>query len=182
MKLLRKLAPVFNRALDSFAFFSGVLLLSAMVIVCVGIVTRSIGRPIGWVVEICQFLLVYITFLLAAWVLRQEAHVKIDIVFSRFSSRTQCLINAIISAICAIACSFLVWHGVKVTWDLFQSGYLTVSVLIPAPPLYIFVAVIPAGLLLIVIQLVRRTYDNIRHLKTSPNDEQGVRMGKQPGL
>ena len=182
MKLLRKFVPVFDRVVGLFASFSGILLLSAMIIVCVGIIARKVGHPIGWVIEFCCYILVYITFLLAAWVLRQEAHVKIDIVFSRFSSRAQCLVNATTSAICAIACSVLVWYGVKVTWDLFQSGYLTVSVLIPAPPLYIFVAVIPVGLLLLVIQLVRRTYDNIRHLKTSPHDEQGARMGKQPGL
>jgi len=182
MKLLRKFAIVFDRVLSSFASFSGFLVLSAMIIVCVGITTRYVGHPIGWVIEVCQFLLVYITFLLAAWVLKKEAHVKIDIVLIRLNPRTQSLITAITSAICAVACSILAWYGVKVTWDLFQSGYLTVSVLRPAPPLYIFTAIIPVGLLLLAIQLARRTYDHIRHLKTSPHNEQGAKINRQLGL
>jgi len=177
VKLVSKLIVVFDRALDYMAVFAGFLIIFAMTSVSVAIATRYLGHPISWVFEVSQYILLYTTFLVAAWILRKDAHVKIDIVLNQLNPRIQSLINTITSAISLIVCFVLTWYGVKTTWDTFQAGYFTLSIL--EPPLYIFIAIIPVGFFLLVIQLLRRTYGYFRSWRASPDKEQGSRANHQ---
>ena len=110
MRLLTKLTVIFDRTLDAMAILAGILLAFAVLSVSVAVATRYfLGYPIGWVIEISAYILLYITFLVAAWVLREEGHVTIDIVIEWLMPRTQSLINIITSTISAMVCFILTW-------------------------------------------------------------------------
>lgn len=155
MKLLRKFAGIFDGTVDAFSILACVLLIFVMLAVCAEIVFRYfLHSPIIWVVEISEVILLYITFLGTAWLLRREGHVKIDLLLSRLKPKTQAWFNIIISVIGAIMCLLLVWYSAQETWVLFQRGVLTPTVLaLPKAPI---ILIIPIGSFLLFIQFLRR--------------------------
>ena len=161
-----KINTFFDRLLDILFFAAGVLLVIATFSVCWGIFSRYfLSRPIGWLVEINEYILLYIAFLVSAWVLRHEGHVKMDIVLNLFKPKTQLVVNIITSIISAVVCLIFSWFGAKVTWELFQKNTLTPTVL--ELPKYCFTVVIFVGSLLLVIQFIRRTRGYLQTWKQS---------------
>ncbi len=125
------------------------------------------NRPIFWMIEITQYAILWITFLLAAWVMRREKHVKMDIVLIRLKPTAQNLLNIITSVLSAIAFLILTWFAAAVTWTNFKEGYPDWTPL--AAPLWPIYLIIPIGSFLIFIQLLRRTrgyWKNWRQVRT----------------
>ncbi len=173
MKLARKLSIIFDRTIEVMAILAGILLIFMMLSISVAVVSRYLlARPISWIIESSEYILVYITFLVAAWVLRGEGHVKMDIVLNRLNRRAKSLINIITSAIGIGVCFILTWFGARVTWQFFQSGYFTPGVL--EYPKFTLIAIIAVGSFLLLIQFVRRTYGYLRKWIESPDKETKV--------
>jgi len=150
---------------------AGILLIFITLIIGVSIASRYfLNRPMGWVTEISEYSLLYITFLVAAWVLKKEGHVKMDIVLTRLKPRTQSVTNVITSAISAVVCFILTWYGVRVTWELFQTGYPTPTIL--ELPKFIIIAAIFIGSFLLFIQFLRRTCSYLGNWRASRDKEQ----------
>jgi len=158
VKLLKKIIKIHGRTVEIATFFAGILLFFLMLSVGLEVVLRYFfNRPTIWVAEVSGYILLYITFLVAAWVLRREGHVKMDLVISRLSPKTQSLINAITSVVGAIIFLLLTWYGVKATWYLFQVHDLTATLM--RVPKFIIVAIIPVGSFLFFTQFLRRAYN-----------------------
>lgn len=159
MRLVKKLTNFFDRIIVLMTILAGILLVFAMLIISGAVASRYfLGRPIGWVIEISEYIILFVTFLVAAWVLKQEEHVKMDIVLNQLNPRTQSMINVITSGISAIVCFILTWYGAKVTWELFETGYFTPTLL--ELPKFIIIAVIFIGSFILFIQFLRRTHNN----------------------
>ncbi|MBN1105013.1 MAG: TRAP transporter small permease [Deltaproteobacteria bacterium] len=152
-----KIGMMYDKFLGGLAFVSGILLVLACSGVGIMILSRYfLNRPMGWMIEIAEYILLHIAFLLAAWVLSRDAHVKMDVVVEFLNPKIRLVCNVASSILGAIVCLVLVWFGTKVTLHLYQSGTLTTTYLeIPKFPLAI---VIPFGSLLFLIQFVRRAY------------------------
>jgi len=163
---MRRLRIVLDRTIDSLAVFTQALVILIMLAVCADVFLRYFfNRPMFWVLESTQFALVFITFLGATWVLKNDGHVKMDIVINRFSQLTQTRINVVTSILCAIICLVVTWYGAIVWWDYLQIDYLYPgSLKIPA---YLLEIVIPIGGLLLFIQFLRKAYNYLEKLKTS---------------
>jgi TRAP-type C4-dicarboxylate transport system permease small subunit len=156
-----KVGTMFDRFLDGLVVIAGILLVLASFGVAAMIASRYfLNRPLGWMIEIAEYILLYMSFLLAAWVLKKDAHVKMDVVVEFLSPRIQLACNVFSSILGAMVCLVLVWFGTKVTWQLYQSGTLTTTYLeVPKYPLAI---VIPFGSLLFMIQFIRKAYGFIK--------------------
>ncbi len=156
-----KIGTIFDRFIDALAFIAGVLLVLASFGVGFMIFSRYfLNRPLGWVIEIDEYILLLLAFLLAAWVLKRDAHVKMDVVVEHLPPRIRLVCNVVGAILGAMVCLVLTWFGTKVTWHLYQSGTLTPTYL--ELPKYPFVAVIPFGSLLFMIQFIRRACGFIR--------------------
>ena len=169
MKLVSRLTAVFDRILNIFTAFAGFLLLFVVASVFLGIVMRAMGRPLAWVLEVSEYSLIYICFLIAAWVLKVEGHVSIDIVTNQLKPTSRSLLTAITSAICAVVCGILTWFGTRMTWRFFLSGEFVVSVM--EPPKYILLLIIAVGSFLLLIQFLRRTYKHLRDWRAPSEKE-----------
>jgi TRAP-type C4-dicarboxylate transport system permease small subunit len=155
MRLLGKLSAIFDTLVDTLSIVAGVLLISLMLATCLGVFFRYfLGRSILGLVDISEVLLLYITFLGAAWLLRKEGYVKVELLSDRLSPRTRAWLEIIISAICAICCLVVVRSGVQLAWDFVQRGVMTPGIigLNRAWP----IAIIPLGSLLLALQLLKR--------------------------
>ena len=160
MKFLMKASIIFDRIIDLTVILAAILLIFVTLSVGAEVVLRYLlGRPTVWVVEIAGYTLLYITFLVVAWVQRREGHVKTDLVLNRLNPMVQSVVNVITSLICTIVCFILTWYGAKTAWYFFQAGYPT-----PTPlriPKFIIVAIIFVGSLLLFIQFLRTTYGSL---------------------
>ena len=157
MDLRRKVTNGFDSTLNLLAVLANVLLaLASLLIVTEVFVRLLLGRSILGTVEVTGYDLVYITFLATAWVLREEGHVKLELVLERLKPKVQSLINIITSLMSAIFCLIVTWYGVKVTWDSYRIDYLSPTEL--RTPVFLIVLIIPIGAFLLFIQFLRRTY------------------------
>ena len=169
-KLLEKANIMFDRALDLLAILAGALLTFATLSVGAGIFSRYfLARPIAWVTEVSEYIILYVAFLVAAWVLRQEGHVKMDIVLNLLNPKAQSVLNIITSICCGISCIILTWFGIRVSWDLYVTKTFTYTVL--ELPKYIIASVIFFGSFLLFVQFVRRTSGFLQALRDCENND-----------
>ena len=79
MKGLAKLVALFDLAIGVLFVLAGVLIMFVMLATSTDVTMRYfLNRPIVWLMEVSEAILVYITFLGCAWVLKRDAHVRID--------------------------------------------------------------------------------------------------------
>jgi TRAP-type C4-dicarboxylate transport system permease small subunit len=126
MSLIKRFNSFFDKLLSLMAIVAGGLLAFSLLSVSFAVASRYFfNYPIGWVIEISSYILLYVTFLVGAWVLKGGGHVTIDIILSQLQSRTQSLINFVTSIINAAVCLILTYYAGKVTLDLYQTHYFT---------------------------------------------------------
>lgn len=113
-----------------------------------------LNRPTSWVLEVVEWCQVWMTFLSAAWVLKEKAHVTIDIASARLKQKAQMMLEIITSSVGALICLTMVWFGGQVVWDHFARRVLEATLLrAPKGPLLL---VIPCGFFLMFIQFLRK--------------------------
>jgi TRAP-type C4-dicarboxylate transport system permease small subunit len=108
--------------------------------------------PTGWVIEVCEFALLYITFLGAPWLLKQDGHIRVDILFTFLNRKVSRILNTTTSLVGAIACGFLFVYGVLSTWHHFQENTLIIQTL--NMPKWELLIVIPIGSFFLVLQFL----------------------------
>jgi len=154
VKVLTRLNAIFDRAIDVMFYVASGLSLVIFFSTCIELFMRYfLNRPQIWAVEVTEYAMLYITFLGSAWLLREDGHVRIDLLLSFLNPKSQALLNSITSVFGVIVCSVLVFFGTWITWLHYQKGLTTFSAmeLLKWP----FLIVIPFGSLLLLIQFVR---------------------------
>ncbi|MDH5695862.1 MAG: TRAP transporter small permease [Dehalococcoidia bacterium] len=157
MGRLVKIWNFFVRLTGSLTFVAGILLLFMTLSVCYTVITRYLHlNPPIWTIQVSEYILLWITFLAAAWLLRKGGHVRIDAVVSRLSPKAQRILNIIVSIFGAVVCAVIAWFGGQNTWDLLQRGIIDVKT-IDVPKFGLFL-VIPLGSFLLLVQFIRNVY------------------------
>ena len=155
VQLSTKITSIYERILDISGVLAGVLIVAIMLAVSVDVVCRYFFySPIVGVDEISATFLLYITFLSAAWLLRREGHIRIDILFNRLKPKAQARLDIITSVIGAILSLILVWYGTLATLDAWSRGVVYPTVL--EIPRASSMVIIPVGGFLLFLQFLRR--------------------------
>jgi C4-dicarboxylate transporter, DctQ subunit len=164
--MMNKLAKLYNGILTFFVNLAGAMLIFLMLSVGLEVALRYfLGRPTSWVVEISGYILLFIPFLVGAWVLKEDGHVKMDLGLSFLSPKHQHLLNTLTSLVSALICLILTVYGVKVSWFFLVRGYKTPTVLML--PQGVILSIIFVGSFLLCIQFVSKTLHNYRSWKAS---------------
>ena len=143
-----------------------------MLSVCYEVAIRQfMGESTNWVLEINEIVLVYITFLGAAWVLKAGGHVKLDLLIDRLKPKNAAMLNMVTSIIGAIIVLVLLWYGTLTTWDHYVQDIHPPSVMM-IPTAYSLV-IITVGSLLLLIQFLRNVYGFFK-LRGTPPAETGI--------
>jgi len=171
LKLKTVVTAIFDRFIGLLAFVAGILAIFLMLGVSTEVFARYLlNMPITGVIEVSEIILLWIVFLGAAWVLKIEGHVSMDLIVSRLSTRGQAILNVITSLIGAAIAGTLFWYGTRVTWALFQSGTPEQGIL--AAPIALVVLIIPVGSLPLCIQFLRRAYGYWRGTQVIKTEEE----------
>jgi TRAP-type C4-dicarboxylate transport system permease small subunit len=145
---------IFDGLIRALAVIAGVLLVTMALVVSYNVLMRYfIGKPPVWVTEITEWILLYATFLAAAWVLKEDGHVKIDVVLIRLSQKNQYVLSVVVCVLGILTCGFFAYHGAKAVYSLYKRDVIMMGMILM--PKYILVAVIPLGILLSLIQFIR---------------------------
>ena len=151
----KKIIRVFNWLLDAGAALAGALLVAVMLLISIKVIFRyGLREGLMGVDQISGTLLVYIAFLGAAWVLRREEHVTIDLLVTRLRPKTRRWMTCFNSVIGALICLVVAYYGTIEGVTSWQRG-----ILIPAEieiPRVINLGVIPLGAFLLSLQFMRR--------------------------
>jgi len=164
-----KANAVFDRILDMTAVLAGALLVFLILSVCWEVILRYFfNSPTSWVVEISGYIVLWVPFLVSAWVLRKGSHIRMDMLISGLGPRGKAILNTITFSIAALICFILTWYGVKVVIDLYQTGFITQTFLrIYKWPI---IAVIPLSTFLLFLEFLRKISNALSSWKHPEGD------------
>jgi len=162
-------ASQFDRALDRIitytSYLACALFLFSWLSVCAEVLCRYfLNRPIVWVVEVTEYILVQIAFLAGAWALKNEAHVSVDIVVSHLSEKARAILHFMTSITGTLVCLILTCWGAVAVWGAFRENLIIPKQI--GMPKYLVMIVIPLGCFLLFCQFVRRTRGAWRNWKS----------------
>ena len=158
----KKIIRIFDSVLDAGAALSGALLVAVMLLTSIKVFFRyGLREGLMGVDQISGTLLLYIAFLGAAWVLRREEHVTIDLLVTQLGPRNRRWLTCANSVLGALICLVVAFYGTVEAVTSWQRG-----ILIPAEieiPRVINLGVIPLGAFLLCLQFLRRAGQALDH-------------------
>ncbi len=162
--MTKKKKNVLDRLFDSCLAIVNVLMSLLIIIVILDVImTYFFNAPLQWALEVSEYALAFIAFLGAGWLMREEGHLRFEMVLEKLPKKIRSILEIFVSIICLLVSLVIVWSGIEVVISLFEKGALFESVL--QWPRWIFIASIPVGFALLAIQLVRRSIQHITNFK-----------------
>ena len=172
MKSLTRLGKILDQVNIIMVAISTVLILGLTLIVGADITLRYVFlRPLGWVKEVSEYILVALGFLVAAWILKDDGHVKMDLLLNKVNPKVQTVMNIITSIMSTLVVLIVTWFTLRVMADFYRTKLVTPSVL--EPPKWILLIPIFVGSLLLAIQFIRRTFSFIDQWKMLSKEKIG---------
>ncbi len=157
---MKRFLRLLDRTMEGLTFLAGLILVFIMISVCSDVILRTFFQmPQMWVTEVTEVLLLYITFLASAWLLRDEGHVRVDIILNHLAPRTVALFGIFSSLVGLFVSIVLTVFGFVVTLDYFRRGVYTPSAM--EIPVSWILLVIPVGSLFLFFQFIRRGLKNL---------------------
>lgn len=160
-----------GRHFDSLLNLMGAASAVLLALITVGITAEIFVRGLGvgslpWIIEAVEYALLGVTFLSAPWVLKQSAHVRVDIVVENLGPRMQKVALVLGNAIGVVVCAVILYFGLKSTIRLYDLETRIFKVMI-VKEWWLF-ALIPLSCALMIVEFLRRMF---RGSMASPADE-----------
>lgn len=132
-------------------YLSAIAMVAATLVMVHGVLSRYFfGNPTIWQTEVSIYLLVFVTFVGAAYGLKHHAHVGVDLLAERLPQRPQ-LILRLVTAVLALGVVLVVlWTGGETWWEAYREGFRSPTAL--RAPLSIVYAILPIGMVLVACQ------------------------------
>lgn len=147
------LSRLITKISEYLAKFSMYLIFALVVVVCFDVLMRYfLGRPTSWSFDAALHFYSIAFLISGAWVLSMKGHVKVDVIYVRFSDRTKAIINVIFYVFFLFpVCYFLVKDGFEYSYLSMKVGEVSRSSPIHEPiwPLKFF---IPISFLMLALQ------------------------------
>ena len=151
----RILAKSLDLAENFFAFVGGILLLVSVLSVIFQVISRYFfDESFVFVNELNEYILLYVPFLGAAWLLRQDGHITIDLLEQLLPSGPLKALDLLITGLGVCISAILVWYGTIVTLEAYKQNIESTTV-VQFPQVYVLV-IIPLGSLLLLLEFLRK--------------------------
>lgn len=146
---------LFDRIIKLMAVLSAIFIIFIMLSICGEVIMRYLfKKPLMWTVEISEYLQLYATFIGAAWVLRQDGHVKLEIVTNILGARAKNALFYIANALgLAVTAVIMCFSGI-VTYEQFILQTPVIKSL--EIPKWIILAPIPTGCFFLSLEFIRK--------------------------
>ncbi|HLR72446.1 MAG TPA: TRAP transporter small permease [Pseudogracilibacillus sp.] len=152
---------IFDRILDLTAVLARGTVVLIVLLVATEIVASNIfNYSISWVLEMTEHLLLFMTFLGTSWLLKENGHIKLDLLLNNISKKKSTVLEVINACIGFIISIILAVSGFLATWNLYVRDVSAEAVL--EIPRYLLVVIVPIGFTLLSIQFIRKIVDATR--------------------
>jgi len=132
---------------------SQILLGFVVVLVFIAALTRYLGTPINWSVDIAQGIFVWVIYLGANQAWRKNRHIGIDMLFNRFHPSVQKILTTLIYGIILVFLSMIIVNGIHIA--IVNAGRIMNDI----PISYSFVTIaVPAGSFLMLLTTVEKLF------------------------
>lgn len=144
-------------------YLSAVAMVLATLVMMHGVLTRYLfGSPTVWQTEVSIYLLIFVTFVGAAYGLKHHAHVGVDLLVERLAPRAQ-LAARLVTSLLALGVVFVVlWTSTVTWWEAVEAGFRSPTAL--RAPLSVVYAILPLGMLLVACQYVAFIIEGVQVL------------------
>ena len=127
MDIARQLLHSSTAAFDRFLTFcyvaTGLMVLAMAMFFGYEVLMRyAFDKPTFWVIQASEYILVYITFLVAAPLLRDGGHTKMTIVIERLGARRSRYLDAFTSTVGLAVCIIFSWQTTARVLDAIDRG------------------------------------------------------------
>jgi C4-dicarboxylate transporter, DctQ subunit len=164
MKIIYNLGKIYDRINNILATITICLVIFMIVTITIDVVGRFFfNSPLVWEAEINENVILFMTFFAAAWVLRQDGHVNVELVTSRLTGRSKKIVILLNCIIGIILCLIVTYYGIRLTYMDAVFGMHKPTAL-RIPNVYIL-WVIPLGSLMLTLEFIRKSYMLIQKLK-----------------
>lgn len=149
------MGKIFDKILIIFFWIAGGLLMFSTIGTCIDVIFRYfLNRPIHWMLEITEYIMLYIPFLGAAYVLKEDGHIRVDILVNHLNEKARRVLNIITSFVGGMVMLTYTWFGGQVTWEYFKRGVPALESL--KTPMFLILMVIPIGGFFFTVQFFRQ--------------------------
>jgi TRAP-type C4-dicarboxylate transport system permease small subunit len=125
------------------------------------------NRPIMGTLEISQVLMAGMVLLAWAYTQAKKAHVRVEIVFSRYPPRAQAIIEFVILFISLALFSLITWRATTIAWSDWQLKRIIDTILIPLAPFKLFVSL---GAFVICLEFIIQMVHLLPEMKRKTED------------
>lgn len=152
---------VLTKAEDFLAMIAAILIIVSMLTIILEVFTRYFtGHSFVWIQEYNEYFLLYIPFLAGAWLLRQNGHVIINLIDNLLNDHSSRILNMIVAVLGIFSMLVLVYYSAVVTFENFQKGVTSTTVL-RTPQAFVYI-VIPIGSFFMLLEFVRIFYRSFK--------------------
>lgn len=157
IRTLNYTIDLFNKL---YVVLSSVLMLSMVTIICLNVILRYLlNYSLAWSIELSEYILVYVTFLTAPWLLRTNEHIVVDVVYEAVSPKTKRVFKLISNTLGSLVCLVLTVFGFIVTWDNYVRDVILYNSLLM--PKFILLIIIPVSGLLMFFEFCLRWFKEL---------------------
>jgi TRAP-type C4-dicarboxylate transport system permease small subunit len=132
-----------------------------------------LGQPTLWQTELSIYLLMFVTFVGAAYGLRHHAHVGVDLIVDRLPARPRLVVRVVTAVAALIVVLVVAWTSAQIWWEAVEGDFRSPTAW--RAPLSLVYAILPLGMLLVALQYVAFIVEDLQALVV-----RGGRDGQQP--
>ncbi len=137
------------------------MMAALMVIVCVDLTLRYFfNAPLLWGTEVTEILLLYITFLGAAWVFKEDSHVVIDVFIGKTTGNRRKMLTLFSYLLIGVVSAVLIYYGFFTTYDHYQRGVFNPTII--ETPMALIIAIIPIGCIPLLLEVLVKGWKLLR--------------------
>ena len=129
-------------------------------------VSKTFHLPAMWTLEMAQFLMVAYFLLGGAYSMQLGAHVRMDLFYSRWSPRTQAMVDAVTILLLIFYLGFLLYGGLSSTWYAIE--YKETSYSSWSPPMAPIKIIMTVGVLLMLLQAIATFFKDVAKARGEP--------------
>ena len=155
-------------------FLAAIGIVAASVIITEAVFVRKVlNISTIWQTEISVFLLIFATFVGAAFVQKSDHHLNVDFLLVYLPPKVRESFLLFGSIFTMVLSAVIAWYAYPMWWETVVEGYHSMSLW--GPPLWIPYAFIPFGLTLLALQHLVHIVDKIGKFKAGEIEESIVR-------
>jgi len=153
--MITSIARAYGRLVSALGLLSGVLFGAMALGIALDVAMRNLlGAGFGWTIEVMEYAMLVATIAGAPWVLREGAHVTVDVLVSRVPPTVQRAMR-MASGIAGLAiCTIVAAYGTKATLQAIERGSMVFKSIVF--PEWWVLALVPLGMAMMAIEFARQ--------------------------